>query len=435
MEKTKIEHCSEIDLDYLVNMVRQKLLNMEDPRNRSIGYSFHDLVMSGFAMFHFKFPSMHNFATQTVTEQANLGNLFKISNLCTDTHLRNHLDQINPESLRELYPSGINLLNQVGILKSYKYKDYLICSIDGVQHFSSKEVHCEHCLTKKHRDGTVTYHHNMLCAALVHPNEREVFIMGSEPIINQDGASKNDCEINASKRLLPFLVEHYKEHPLLIVEDALYATGPNLRLIKEQPKWDFIVNIKPDSQKVLFKAFEARKQRGQVHSKKTTDKDGTTHRFWYANNFALNDSSGDVRVNVLFYEEEKKDGTIKKFSWATSLKLSWRNVQQVMRAGRSRWKIENEIFNTLKNQGYHFEHNFGHGFKYLHTFFAYLMLLAFQTDQIFQRCSRLFNRIRVKAKTNLKLWGVVKSIFTTTIVYSFKELYIILAREFRVQLE
>ena len=90
MEKTKIEHCSEIDLDYLVNMVRQKLLNMEDPRNRSIGYSFHDLVMSGFAMFHFKFPSMHNFATQTVTEQANLGNLFKISRYPSKdiTHIR-----------------------------------------------------------------------------------------------------------------------------------------------------------------------------------------------------------------------------------------------------------------------------------------------------------------------------------------------------------
>lgn len=426
---------SEVDLDYLVDMVRQKLLSLEDPRNRSVDYSFHDLVMSGFAMFHFKYPSMHRFETQTASEQENLHQLFKIDNLCSDTHLRSILDQVNPSNLTDLYPQGINLLNQVGVLKSYKYKDYLISSLDGVQHFSSNEVHCENCLKKEHQNGTVTYHHNMLCAALVHPNQREVFIMGSEPIINSDGANKNDCETNAGKRLLPFLVEKYKDYPLLILEDALHANGPNLRLIKEQPKWDFIVNIKPKSQSTLFTAFNGRKQRGQVHCKTIRDKQGITHRFWYANNFALNESSGDVRVNVLFYEEELKDGTIKKFSWATSLTLSWRNVATIMRIARTRWHIENQTFNTLKNQGYHFNHNFGHGAKYLSTAFAFLMLLAFQVDQIFQRCSQLFNRIWQKAKTKAKLWEVLKSIFTTSIVCSFKELYIVLARQFRVQLE
>ena len=38
-----------------------------------------------------------------------------------------------------------------------------------------------------------------------------------------------------------------------------------------------------------------------------------------------------------------------------------------MRAGRSRWKVENETFNTLKNLGYNLEHNYGHGKQHLAT--------------------------------------------------------------------
>ena len=63
-----------------------------------------------------------------------------------------------------------------------------------------------------------------------------------------------------------------------------------------------------------------------------------------------------------------------------------------MQAGRARWRIENETFNTLKNQGYHFEHNFGHGYQHLTTVLMHLMLLAFLMDQIQPRCGGLFQR-------------------------------------------
>jgi len=432
MEKSQKELRSEIDQDFLVNRVRNKLLTLIDPRNRWIGYTFHDLVMSGYAMFHLKYPSLNRFKTQTVSEQSNLKELFKIEQLCSDTQLRSILDQIDPDCLRQLYVENFKLLQDLGILKEYQsIKNHLICSIDGVQHFSSKEVHCDQCLSKEHSNGTVTYHHNMLCAALVHPTQREVFIMGAEPIIRQDGQTKNDCELNAGTRLLNSLSEQYEKYKLLIVEDALYANGPHLRQILGND-WQFVVNIKPKSQKTLFKAFEMRKKRGATKYCEWTDVAGTTHRFWYANNFALNEASPDVRVNVLFYEEQLKNGKIQKFSWATSIQLTKSNVEQIMRIGRSRWKIENQTFNTLKNQGYEFDHNFGHGFKYLTTFFAYLMLLAFQNDQVFQRCNDLFNKIWVAAKTKVKLWETVKAVFMARIITSFYDLYIIVAEEFKV---
>ena len=48
-------------------------------------------------------------------------------------------------------------------------------------------------------------------------------------------------------------------------------------------------------------------------------------------------------------------------AFATSHAVEQVNVVEVIAAGRSRWKIENENNNTLKTKGYHFEHNDGHG--------------------------------------------------------------------------
>ena len=274
----------------------------------------------------------------------------------------------------------------------------------------------------------------MLCAALVHPEQREVFIMDTEPIVKQDGASKNDCEQNAAKRLLKALSQRYADYDLLVTEDVLHANAPNLRNILSNG-WQFIVNIKPDSHKSLFTAFEARKTRGQCKVRKWTDKKGTIHRFEYANNFALNNSAADVRVNVLKYEQIFVNGQIKRFTWATSIQLHAQNVERMMKIGRSRWKIENETFNTLKNQGYCFEHNYGHGSNQLATAFAFLMCLAFQVDQIFQRCNELFKRIWKQAGSKIKLWTILKAIFSVNIVYSFKELLHKVASQFFIQIE
>ena len=107
----------------------------------------------------------------------------------------------------------------------------------------------------------------------------------------------------------------------------------------------------------------------------------------------------------------------------------------LMRAARARWKIENETFNTLKNLGYHFEHNYGHGKDHLSTMFAYLMLYAFYLDQLIQACSRTFSKIEKKIVTKIKLWGYLKAIFQTTYCSSIENIYKIIASMFCVQLE
>src|SRR5262249_33559128 len=112
-----------------------------------------------------------------------------------------------------------------------------------------------------------------------------------------------------------------------------------------------------------------------------TDEDGTRHEYTWHTDVPLNDTNFDYRVTVLQYVETKPSGNPLRFSWVTKWPLSDENVRQVMRAGRTRWRIENETFNTLKNQGYNFEPNYGHGNKNLCSVLTMLMMLAFLIDQ------------------------------------------------------
>ena len=83
----------------------------------------------------------------------------------------------------------------------------------------------------------------------------------------------------------------------------------------------------------------------------------------------------------------------------------------LMRAGRARWRIENETFNTLKNQGYEFEHNFGHGEKNLATVFASLMLLAFGIDQLQKACCSLFQAALARSRRPKYFWEDLRAMF------------------------
>jgi hypothetical protein len=87
---------------------------------------------------------------------------------------------------------------------------YYLLALDGVEYFSSSQIHCSQCLEKHHANGEVTYHHQLLGAALVCPGHKEVIPLMPEPILKQDGETKNDCERNSLKR---FLLKFRQDHP------------------------------------------------------------------------------------------------------------------------------------------------------------------------------------------------------------------------------
>jgi len=150
---------------------------------------------------------------------------------------------------------------------------------------------------------------------------------------------------------------------------------------------------------------------------------GVRHRFRFLNGVPLNDSNQELLVNFLEYWEIRPDGRRQHFSWVTDFWLDEQNVFQIMRGGRARWKIENETFNTLKNQGYQFEHNFGHGQENLSVVFAVLMMLAFLVDQTQQLCCPLFRAVWNKLGSKRMMWERIRSFFLDYIVYSMQEVF------------
>lgn len=143
-------------------------------------------------------------------------------------------------------------------------------------------------------------------------------------------------------------------------------------------------------------------------------------------NYRLPDHPKRARLNFFECEwEEVKGRKIHKgsCSWGTDHKITDDNVYELMLAGRARWKVENETFNTLKNQGYQFEHNFGHGKKNLHTIFAFLMMLAFLIDQIQETACGLFQAAMKSGRTRQSMWRKMKSFFEMYLIDSWKDLF------------
>jgi hypothetical protein len=275
----------------------------------------------------------------------------------------------------------------------------------------------------------------MLSGSIVHPDKKEVMPVIHEPIIKQDGKQKNDCERNAAKRLLPKLGRQFKSEKLIIVEDALSANGPHIRGLQKE-SFRFVLGVKPDGNKYLFDLVERLEKQGKVH-KYEVEQEGLLHKYRYVNELPLNSDNRDIRVNFLEYRQIDTKGKKPErlFSWITDFKLTKKNVYHIMRIGRSRWKIENETFNTLKNQGYNFEHNYGHGDKNLCTVLTLLMMLAFWVDQLQQGWNAFFKAAWKKTQTKIALWEEIRSKFNEFVVNSMEMIYLLIIGKLKVKYE
>jgi hypothetical protein len=294
--------------------------------------------------------------------------------------------------------------------------------MDGTGYFSSQKVHCPSCQVKEHKNGTVTYEHQMLAAVLVHPDLKEVIPLAPEPIQKQDGSTKNDCERNAAHRLLQKIRREHPRLPLIVVEDGLASNGPHVRDLIACGM-HFILGVKPGDHAFLFEQVEAARRKG-CSPKLTRKEGGITREVSWVWDVPLNEANQDLRVNFLEYQEFDAEGKcLKHFTWITDFHITFRNARTLVKGGRARWHIENETFNTLKNQGYHYEHNYGHGQQNLSVVFAMLMMLAFLVDQTQQLCCGLFRAVWQKLGSKRALWDNLRSHFRHFRFQSMRQLY------------
>ena len=415
-----------LSADGLVEVVRHSLKREDLKEVIGSEYSWQDCVMSGLAVFGFKCPSLLQFEKQKSTEpmvRRNLRTLYKVGKSPSDTCLRERLDQVSPRQLRKPFKKIFSYLQRGKVLESYRYLNgRYIVSVDGTGQYSSKQVSCKNCCEKAHKDGSKTYYHQMLGAAVVHPDQKVVIPLAPEPIIKGDGATKNDCERNASKRLLSDLRREHPHLKLLIVEDGLASNFPHLSLLDEL-KMDYIIGVKPGDHAYLFEWIRDLK----AIRYSWTDAGSTQHDFECYVDVPINNTHHDYRVNVMIYTETSASGKQQQFSWVTKLAITEENVEQIMRAARARWRIENETFNTLKNQGYHFEHNYGHGYENLCSVMTMLMLLAFLIDQVQQLCCKAYQKARQHMGTFSGLFEFVRSLIRLFVWESFCQLWIFIA--------
>lgn len=421
-----------LSADRFFQFIRSEFDKIADHRSQPVQFSLADTLMAALAMFSLKDPSLLAFDKRREDPNDNFRSIFGITNTPCDTQMRSILDSINPNVIRPLFKGIFQILQRAKILEQFQYLDgcYLL-SLDGTEYFSSKKVFCSHCLDKKHQNGSVTYSHQFLGASLVHPKHKVVIPLAPEPIINEDGSSKNDCERNATKR---FLAKFRQDHPrlkVIVVEDGLSANAPHIKDL-EAADAQFIIGVKPGDHAYLFGLMKANDETNKTETHTFVDPEtGIRHEFRFHNNLPLNESNQDCLVNVLEYWEihpdktvkgQLKEGEKKHFSWITRFVLTKTSVYPIMLGGRCRWKIENETFNTLKNQGYNLEHNYGHGDENLSVVLMLLMLLAFLVDQVQQLCCTTFGAAWTKSGTKRLLWERLREYFNAFLFESMTEL-------------
>ena len=410
-----------LSADALFRLVHSDFTRLPDYRVGDTEISLADALLSAFAMFALKAPSLLAFDKERA--EGNLHTIYGIERVPCDTHMREILDPVSPKWLRPVFNSIFRQLQRGKALAPLVFLDgHYLLALDGTEYFSSKAIHCASCLHKVHRNGAMTYYHQMLGAAIVHPDVREVIPLMPEPIMRHDGTAKNDGERNAAKRFIAKLRQDHPHLQFIVTEDSLSSNAPHIETLHAHSLHD-ILGVKEGDHTLLFQQVQAAEHAGRVTSYERHDRAaGVVHRFRFVNDMPLHAANTGVRVNFIEYWEIGQN-KVQHFSWVTDLRVNKRNVYRLMRGGRARWKIENETFNTLKNQGDHFEHNYGHGEQHLSVVFATLMMLAFLVDQAQQLCCALFQAVWVKLGSKRMRWERMRALFYDYAFASMRQLF------------
>lgn len=414
-----------LGFDGLIRILSGTMKGIEDTRQAGkVLYPAHDCAMSAFAMMFFQDPSMLEFQTR-LQETGNINNLktmFHVSGVPKATQFRDAVDELPSGDLENVFTDLFRPLQRGKQLEAFRFPDgkYLV-TVDGVQYFSSNSIHCPNCLTKNPGSGATVWYHQAVCAALVHPDNRQVIPLAPEPVMTIDGKTKQDCEINAGKRLIEKIRRAHPKLDIVIAGDSLYSKQPFVDLLKEKGM-SFILMAKHGDHKVLFEWVAEFRRMGEMQRLEARDFKGRLYVFEWANNVPLNGTKDADEINYFECTVIKGEKRVYFGSWVTDIPVGENNVSELVRSGRARWKIENENFNTLKNQGYHAEHNFGHGEENAAYNFFLFILLAFFVHQILELTDPLWQKCRGKFSARREFWNQLRCTIRIIVFESWRHL-------------
>ncbi len=394
---------AEIKINQLIHFLTKELDNLPDRRKpgNNTKYEISDALLSAFSIFFTQSPSFlsHQRLMEKIKEKNNASSLFKISKIPCDNQIRNLLDPLSAQTIYPVYQKIYQWLKKEKVLKKFFYLEgEILIALDGTEYFSSKKINCPHCNCRNHRNGTTTYFHGCVIPAIVSPNMKQVISLEPEFIKKQDGYKKQDCENAAVKRWLNKNQQKQYDNPVTLLGDDLYSRQPIGELALEKD-YNFIFVCRETSHKTLYEWLEFLDKSGEVKTLEKKEWNGRKeliYRYRYTNKIPLKDGENSLQVNwcKLTVINQKTQEITYQNSWITNHQINGKNVPQIVKAGRSRWKIENESNNVLKNHGYNLEHNFGHGQNNLCEMLLSLNLLAFLFHSVLDLANSTYKKVR-----------------------------------------
>jgi hypothetical protein len=366
-------------LEHLIGGLKDACAGLPDRRKgppRDGDYTMGDIGLSAFSLFFMGSPSFlaHQRKLEEGRARSNCQTLFGMAAIPTDAYIRLMLDGASPAALDPLFFQAIAT---EGVLEPFRRLDgRVLIALDGTEHFCSRKIHCPRCSTRRRSDGGTEYFHAYLGASIVAPGHQQVLPLPPEYIAPQDGAEKQDCERNAAKRWLASHGPSVRHLRPVFLGDDLFACQPIAAAI-QQAGGNFILTCKPSSHRTIAEylngaQLEEHRETIVSRGKRTT----TIYRWLSAVPLRATDDA--LAVNWFSVEIQNAKGKRTYYnSFITDLAITAPTVAELAACGRARWKIENETFNVLKTNGYHLEHNFGHGKQTLSSVLVTLNLLAF----------------------------------------------------------
>ena len=370
--------------EQFVQAFRATVATFPDQRKgKNKHYALVDAALGAFAVFFTQSPSFLAYQRDMTARkgQSNAHTLFGLHAIPTDNQIRTLLDPVSPERMVPLFHHGLAAVEQTQHLGAGRsWQNRLLVVLDGTPYFSSPKISCPNCSTQTHVNGTTTYSHRMLTPVIVAPGQEKVIPLPPEFRVPQDGHDKQDGENAAAKRWLRQYAQYYRAKGITLLGDDLYSNHPMCEVLVEE-RLPFILVGKPDSHPTLYEEL-ARRELGQdlphVIHRHHTPQGLVFYTYRYASELPLRATDNAVEVNWCELTITTAPGQrLYQNAFITQEKITQKNVAQLVRAGRTRWKVENENNNTLKTKGYHLEHNFGHGKEQLASLLATFNILAF----------------------------------------------------------
>ena len=370
----------------------------------------------------------------------NAKTLFDIDKVPTDNHIRDVLDGVDTKETKPFFDYLHTLMIKNNIIEQYKYiNDSLLVLLDGTYYHSSSKIHCSCCQTRKDEDDNIHYYHSAITPIIAHPDKKSVLSLFPEVITNKDGNKKQDCEINASKRFLNRDDAILKQYPIILLGDDLYSKEPFIKEVKDKGH-NFIFVCKRNSHKGIYEYVDMIDNLNTIDTIQLTKRDKsnkkTTYTYRFLNKVPLTKKQSSIEVNWCEVTITNENGKrIYSNSFITDLTIDKYNVEKIVEAGRCRWKIENENNNTLKKQGYHLEHNFGHGKKGLSELLFSLNILSFLLHTLVLLIDNDYKEVYNLAKKRKEFFNHIKTLTTFFYYKSWQDLFSMMKEGYKERID